>query len=65
LDVPSDPREQSQTQFTFKGLDLPRRCRLGEIQPHGSARKTTIVCDRDEGSEKPEVHRYILIYHHQ
>jgi hypothetical protein len=65
LNIPSDPREQSQTQFIFKGLDLPRRGRLGEIQPDSSARKTAIVGDRDEGSEKPEVHRYILIYHFQ
>ena len=52
----SDPREQPQTQFILKRLDLPRRGRLGQIEPRGRARNTGIVGDRDEGAEEPEVH---------
>ena len=53
----SDPREQPQTQFIFKRLDLPRRGRLGQIQPRSRACKTGVVGDRDEGAQKSEVHR--------
>ncbi|HXQ03272.1 MAG TPA: hypothetical protein VN831_00750 [Bradyrhizobium sp.] len=55
--VPSDPREQPQTQFILERPDLPRRRRLGQIQPRGRARKTGIVGDRDERAQEPEVHR--------
>ena len=55
--APSDPREQPQTQFILERLDLPRRGRLGQIQPRGRARKTGIVGDCHEGAEEPEVHR--------
>ena len=54
--APSDPREQPQTQFILERLDLPRRRRLGQIQPCGRACKTGIVGDCDEGAEEPEVH---------
>ena len=55
--APSDPREQPQTQFILKRLNLPRCGRLGQIQPRGRARKTGIVGDSDEGAQEPEIHR--------
>ena len=55
--APSDPREQPQAQFILERLDLPRRRRLGQVQPRGRACKTGIVGDRDEGAQEPEVHR--------
>ena len=56
----ADARKQPQAQFILERLDLPRRGRLGQIQPCGRACKTGIVGDCDEGSEEPEVHSVIF-----
>ena len=57
LDAPPDPIEQTHAELALERMDLPRRCRLRQVQSGRGARKPAAVGDRDEGAQKSQVHR--------
>ena len=60
----SDSARTAANPIRFKRLDLPRRGRLGQIQPHSRACKTGAVSDRDEGAQKiAGSSAHMIIYH--
>ena len=47
-----DPIEQTNAEFAFKRMDLPRRRRLRQVQSSCGAGKPAAVGDRDEGAQE-------------
>ena len=56
LDATPDPIEQTDAQLALERMNLPRRCRLRQVQSDRGACKTAVVSDRNEGAQKSQIH---------
>ena len=56
LDASPDPIEQTDAQLALKHMNLPRRCRLRQVQSVRGACKPAAVSNRNEGAQESQVH---------